>query len=481
MLRKFTRVWCVQESVVNKNTCVVQGKYGLQWELVLVAASWMGQRGAPRASIPKVGVKGRLACDRVNNIKYGTMVEFTQLLEATRTFESTEPLDNVYALLGLVEHLACYTYERKPVLHIIRPDYKRPIEEVYAQAMYIAMERSIYEPLLFVRWAQHNRMAHNTRSYRSKLPSWVADLNIQATAIDTTSGMKLPENHGVSDGEDPVLKWEASDPKVLQVDGVVFSSVSSHGKSWGQEVVDNTDRTASARRLNYIWDLAETDLEFVSAEETLTRFALASVTGYTNIESSLLTGRTIFQGDEPSDETFLKYFAALLLNMRLVLGISEHGVWETSRRALVDRYPKQASWVNSADSMVKRIWPGSKTTQTNPETSASESSNSGESSKQEKAFKLVLEDTAGKVKESRQYLKRLRYDQLLRPLFRCSNDYVGAGWHGMQNGDEICILFGSNAPLILRDHGDHKGFIGDAYVPGIMNVGYKSMIRKSSC
>lgn len=50
---------------------------------------------------------------------------------------------------------------------------------------------------------------------------------------------------------------------------------------------------------------------------------------------------------------------------------------------------------------------------------------------------------------------------------------MGMGARGMQEGDVVCILFGSRVPFILRRTGDDSDcwhLIGDAYVYGMMDV-----------
>ena len=49
----------------------------------------------------------------------------------------------------------------------------------------------------------------------------------------------------------------------------------------------------------------------------------------------------------------------------------------------------------------------------------------------------------------------------------------------IQEGDEVCILFGGAVPYVLRSTGDADDswtFIGDAYVDGIMDVGSQPLL-----
>lgn len=58
-----------------------------------------------------------------------------------------------------------------------------------------------------------------------------------------------------------------------------------------------------------------------------------------------------------------------------------------------------------------------------------------------------------------------------RKFFQTTARRVGSAWPSAQKGDYICHLFGCDAPLILRQHGESWSLIGDAYVYGAMRVG----------
>lgn len=49
---------------------------------------------------------------------------------------------------------------------------------------------------------------------------------------------------------------------------------------------------------------------------------------------------------------------------------------------------------------------------------------------------------------------------------------MGSPWQKL--GDKICILFGCDVPVIMRQDGEFWRFIGDAYVHGIMEVSLNS-------
>lgn len=56
-----------------------------------------------------------------------------------------------------------------------------------------------------------------------------------------------------------------------------------------------------------------------------------------------------------------------------------------------------------------------------------------------------------------------------RVLFSTEGGFTGLGPAQVEPGDEVVVPFGSSRPWVLRNHGDHHVFVGDAVVPGIMS------------
>jgi hypothetical protein len=70
------------------------------------------------------------------------------------------------------------------------------------------------------------------------------------------------------------------------------------------------------------------------------------------------------------------------------------------------------------------------------------------------------------------------YDQHYRNrrLFRTAKSYLGLGPLSVQPGDQVWLFLGARIPFVLRkvsDEGswksDHRKFVGEAYVHGIMD------------
>jgi hypothetical protein len=65
-----------------------------------------------------------------------------------------------------------------------------------------------------------------------------------------------------------------------------------------------------------------------------------------------------------------------------------------------------------------------------------------------------------------------------RVFFKTDDQHLGVGPGDMQEGDEVVVPFGSSRPWVLRSHGDHHIFVGDAFVPGIMTGQLEELWRR---
>lgn len=65
-----------------------------------------------------------------------------------------------------------------------------------------------------------------------------------------------------------------------------------------------------------------------------------------------------------------------------------------------------------------------------------------------------------------------------RVFFKTDDQHLGVGPGDMQEGDEVVVPFGSSRPWVLRSHGDHHVFVGDAFIPGIMTGQLEELWRR---
>lgn len=68
-----------------------------------------------------------------------------------------------------------------------------------------------------------------------------------------------------------------------------------------------------------------------------------------------------------------------------------------------------------------------------------------------------------------------------RRLFTTSRGYMGVASATTEPGDVVCILFGSQMPLVLRKEGELWSFVGQAYIHGIMDGEATAGIDSDNC
>jgi hypothetical protein len=62
-----------------------------------------------------------------------------------------------------------------------------------------------------------------------------------------------------------------------------------------------------------------------------------------------------------------------------------------------------------------------------------------------------------------------------RKFFVTREGYIGMADWAIQEGDEVCLLYSGQALYVVRKEGDHFLFLGDCYVPGLMDGEILSM------
>jgi len=130
----FQRIWCVQEVALARHAVVLWGDFEMAWKWLGLAAARL--RFNYSATQLGDGVEGISNAYLAYRISRGHDVHVTphtpsffQLLSMTRRFESTDPRDRIYGLLGLP---TTDTDPKKGSL-FLDPDYSLSVDSVYQQ------------------------------------------------------------------------------------------------------------------------------------------------------------------------------------------------------------------------------------------------------------------------------------------------------------------------------------------------------------
>ncbi|KAF5669180.1 heterokaryon incompatibility (het-6OR allele) [Fusarium circinatum] len=129
----FSRIWVLQEAVLARNALVQLGSYQIPWEWVGLAAAIVVHKtelspsGSGRLMIPTGAMNSYLMYRLSVSQKCLPRLEFSfaHLLQITRHFESKDPKDKIYGLLGIQTTDSITTK--------IVPDYRETtrLQEVY--------------------------------------------------------------------------------------------------------------------------------------------------------------------------------------------------------------------------------------------------------------------------------------------------------------------------------------------------------------
>jgi hypothetical protein len=158
-----SRVWIVQESVLNDQTFIVCGNRLFRWDILPALCHFM--KHDQRVGTSMLALKSDKALSHLSRLRFlrGTAREgkvpthlLLNMLHACRLFHATDPRDKIYALLSLAKD--------RDVLGIV-PDYTIEVPELY----FLTASRilTVHKTLDILSLA----------GYRgpSQIPSWVAD------------------------------------------------------------------------------------------------------------------------------------------------------------------------------------------------------------------------------------------------------------------------------------------------------------------
>jgi hypothetical protein len=169
----WTRLWCLQELVLAKEVSVLCGSKLLSWTCFFILQ--MIVEGIQKSSYGKLGYQGRAIVDprdfgmldekvaiRLNHLPpNGKGDLLLSLLYVSQTLENSEPLDKVYALLGIARDSSDFD----------SPDYTRSTSTVYTNVARTIIQRDHDLSVI-----ASGGIVQSTRDMGgNNIPSWVPD------------------------------------------------------------------------------------------------------------------------------------------------------------------------------------------------------------------------------------------------------------------------------------------------------------------
>lgn len=211
----FTRVWCVQEILLARESLVLIGRQSVSWEVLGVSSAWLnGQNIASDFNLPS-----HMSAVPYNNCfcMFDEVIRFDDpsntlvaLLRKFHEFNSTDPRDKVYGLLGIVPNPG----ERQTLIEV---DYEKSVAQVYTDVAEACIRREA--GLSVLSYVQHG----SELGGNSGIPSWVPVWN--ATSAMTLGSLPSAWNTCGPDHELP--DFQILDKGTLVVRGVLYDEVES--------------------------------------------------------------------------------------------------------------------------------------------------------------------------------------------------------------------------------------------------------------
>ncbi|KAL8307518.1 hypothetical protein RB597_000953 [Gaeumannomyces tritici] len=201
----FGRVWVVQERWLARKATVHCGKDTVSWDSILMASEWMRGGGGPGTALrtlPSLWTTIEDGQDRIpplspilsaempaqdKPVKNKRRVKMLTLVLGSLELRASDSRDKIFAMLGLGEETS--TQDGIPLL--LRPNYKKPVSQVYADftrwwiqtykklsvlsAVHAARDRA-WQDMEIHQWeapeSASSRYQHRQSCFETDVPSW---------------------------------------------------------------------------------------------------------------------------------------------------------------------------------------------------------------------------------------------------------------------------------------------------------------------
>ena len=430
----FTRAWIVQEVTVSKKSVVFWGSETIEWQHLVLGIDFALRAQLPFALHPAVNRFVPIA-EEAANYRASSCRLLSALLRH-RPCAATNPVDKVYAFLGLTERGAGNYVP-------IKVDYKQDLATCYTN---VAREICAHDQSLDIL----SVAATPFPSLVDGLPTWVPDWSpamgaaLRQTFNGETTSLANAEGSGkrrspqfCAARQTPYVRKGSTEENCLHVEGHLFDTITR------VEARPETVHMPSG-----------------SVKEPA---KLATEIGKT--VSSVFTSKSILmQWEEsiglpelrphsvryPTGEGLVDAFWQTLMVGNIAAHEDKNQIreeylaWSRLQRPAPALNRFKLGYLQTAVSAVKSL-----------------------------AASAIMQDAPT------QFQKRVQ-DIIFRRFVRTSRGYMGVCSGDVQTGDKIWLCKGSKVPIVLRSAGENHRwtFVGDVYVHGIM---YGEGFREDDC
>jgi len=375
----FSRVWCIQEIKLAQDAQVVWDELYLPWTDVGLTASWVFNRkfsdnSASRDSFAEIYVGD---VKNIYNSNPGSW-PLLRTLSNFRNFQSTDPRDKVYGLIGLVGFEADGGS--------MMPDYEKSAAQVFIDTALRTITSTKH--LVVFAHVAHHADYDGDYEYRSWAPRWDTPRNTAFTGDTYDFG-----GYGACSGREAqfvVTKHYGGEHLCLT--GIFYAEVTA---------IDNVFDIPGGR---------------VAKSDGLHMYHQV-VAVYEGID-----------WNDPMSDVTLPVLARTLTAGTSAAFHYLNMLDDNSRCAHYEAFRHYIEW-----------------------------------------YRTPTADFDNLRDDARQYHEQLAIRSWNRRFFWTSRKDYGIGPVCMREGDIVVVLYGSNAPCVLRPKGDRYLMLGEAYVDSIMN------------
>lgn len=478
----FERIWVLQEKVFAKKTEVFVGPHKLSWDYIIEAASILKQSGLanPLQALYLFAVDGydyyrkgtvsRLFEDRLNN--YQIFSDLSQYSSAPRRLENllyyskrlnaTQPLDHVFAILGIWNSTRGGLLESK----CTEIDYTAPIARIYTKATLLAIEESGnlgILSLLETRPSATIRVPH--------LPSWVPEYSQKTTILPLVSWPRKASTNSHSS------RWNASRGLTFrrQSDFDNMSCAKLCAQGFEVDVIEDLGPAYQQIERGYQWaELLQLLLKGITEDKVS-----GPPSSYERFWRTLV--KNSFR-NQPASEEAEEAFAALVRDRTQGLCAHVNGLKESVQilrakkgdlvqleqqsselEELQPRLEQTKKLLQQLSGSVPQIYAWSEACR-----HCEEDERSG-TTRVEDINDNSDDDANATISMLRDIESSFWAAYSGRRLFRTKTGLFGISNQAVQKGDSVWILAGAETPFVLKNrNGNEWLVIGEAYVHGIM-------------
>ena len=219
-----TRLWVVQEVVLSQEAFCYQGDACITWDDIELAAMWMQSLHYPR-QLRVPNSRGIMNASAIWILRKIDIYISTYLIYAT-DFDTTEPLDKIYGLLGLLQRSS----RSNRVFEELLPDYNKRVEDLFTTVTRLCIQKQAKSTgrnsLTLLEHAQSVSRLMGENKWDVPTPSWVLRYNLE---LDPIQIIRLDCRWVRASANYVSLEQVDNNPRILRILGVMVDRVHRFG------------------------------------------------------------------------------------------------------------------------------------------------------------------------------------------------------------------------------------------------------------